>query len=217
MTQNYDLFQVGDTFLVSTWGRLTGQGIAQHGVAVLAGMVSAYHANCPEPHHFWCAPPQLRVFAMANLYQADGAAGENYIGCYFSGADCDDDGAPTVHRMPSLKALIQPMDDGRVFVQFGRITAQGSSSSAGGLGMLERRTSEYFVVTPRPVPDIPSDIGDSATFVFQRFNNTWHIAYFPHGDELPTSAQVRVFAAMPVLPEPSPLSKIVISNDPLRQ
>lgn len=209
-------YQAGDTFSISTWGRLTGRGIAQHGIAVLAGMVSAYHANCPEPYHFWCAPPQVRVFAMTSLYQPGGASGEHYIGCYFSGADFNDDGVPTIHQTPSLKALMQPLDDGRVFIQFGRIADQDSGQSDAGLGMLDRRTSEYFVATPRLVPGVPEDIGSSATFVFQRFNNAWHIAHFPHGDELPTSAQVRVFAALPVPPRPSPLSKIVISNDPLR-
>ena len=216
MTQGDFPYQAGDTFSISTWGRLTWQGIAQHGIAVLAGMVSAYHANCPESHHFWCAPPQLRVLAMVNLYQPSGAAGENYIGCYFSGADFSDDGVPTIHQTPSLKALMQPLDDGRVFIQFGRITDQDSSQSAGGLGMLDRRTSEYFVATPHPIPDVPYDIGSSATFVFQRFNNAWHIAHFPHGDELPAKAQVRVFATLPVLPQPSILTKIVIRDDPLR-
>lgn len=61
-------------------------------------MISAYHANCDEPNHFWCAPPQLRVFAMAEFYQPGNPEGEGYIGCYLRGADFDDDGVPTIHE-----------------------------------------------------------------------------------------------------------------------
>ena len=211
-----DSLNVGDTLSVSTWGRLAPAAIARHGISNLAGMISAYHTNCDEPNHFWCAPPQLRVFAMAEFYQPGNPEGERYIGCYLRGADFDDDGVPTIHEAPSLKALMQPMDDGHVFVQFGRITDRGKSNSVAGLGMLDRGTSEYLLVTPRSVPDVPQEIGNSITFVIQRFRNAWHIAHFLHDDEFPTNAQARVFASLPVSPQPSPLTRIVIDNDPLR-
>ena len=80
-------YEEGDTLSIASWGRLSKQDLAQHGIDVLAGMIRAYHEKCPSPNHFWCAPPQLQVFVLAELYQANGDQGEHYIGCYFRGAD----------------------------------------------------------------------------------------------------------------------------------
>ena len=79
-------------------------------------MIRAYHRECQSPNHFWCAPPEMQVFIMAELYQANGDQGELYIGCYLRGADFDNNGIPSIHERPSLKALIHLLDDGRVLV-----------------------------------------------------------------------------------------------------
>lgn len=98
-------FKPGDTFSVSTWGRLPKQKLAQKGLDVLMGMLSAYHANCRWPTHFWCAPPEETVSAVAEIYQADNPQGEHYIGCFLR----DDFDQP-----PSLKLVMQPLSNGRV-------------------------------------------------------------------------------------------------------
>ena len=61
-------FKPGDTFSVSTWGRLPKQELAQNGLEVLMGVLSACHANCRWPNHFWCAPPEETVSAVAEIY-----------------------------------------------------------------------------------------------------------------------------------------------------
>ena len=214
MAQDDSQFQVGDTFSIATWGRLAERDIAQRGIDVLIGMVRAHHVNCTAPNHFWCAPSQMRVFVMADLYQADGTQGEHYIGRYLRGADFNSDGVPTIHETPSLKAIMQLMDDGRVFVHFGRLVDQGNGRSAGDFGLLGQQTGERLVVTPRPVPNVPQEPGRHITFVLQRFNDAWNIAHFPHDDELPGNAQVRVIATLPVSPNPSPQSQIEINDFP---
>jgi hypothetical protein len=191
---------------------LSTQALAQNGLEVLMGMVRAYHTNCPAPFHFWCATPELTVFAMADLYQASGEEGDHYIGCFLRGADFDSDGVPTIHEMPSLKAIMQPLDDGRVLVIFGGLTNRGESSSLGGLGLLDQRTAEHFVVTPARIPNVPEEPGNHVTFLLQRSNNIWEIAHFAHEGEFPADAQIQVFAAFPVDPIPSPLTILKINE-----
>ncbi len=94
MAQEGIPFGVGDTFSVSTWGRLSPGDIARRGIDVLMGIVRSYHADCGDPLHFWCAPEGIRVFVMADLYQSGNEQGEHYIGCYLRGADFDNEGVP---------------------------------------------------------------------------------------------------------------------------
>ena len=215
MTQDESSFQAGDTLGIASWGRLSTQALAQNGIDALMGMIRAYHANCPAPYHFWCAPPEMTVFAMADLYQASGERGEHYIGCYLRGADFDSDGVPTIHKTPSLKAIMQLLDDGRVLVNFGGLTNhQDESESFGGFGLLDSRTAELFVVTPVDIPNVPDDPGNHVTFLLQRSNNVWEIAHFPHDDEFPADAQVQVIAALSVDPNPSPLTLLRVTDAP---
>ena len=202
-------------FSISSWGRLSKRDLAQHGIDVLAGMISAYHGDCPSPNHFWCAPPELQVFVMAELYQASGEQGEHYIGCYFRGADFDHSGIPSIQERPSLKALIQRLDDGRVLVNFGRLAAGESGTSLGGFGLLDQRTSELIVVTPRPVSDVPVEEDDQASFVLRRLDNAWSLAHLQQDQESSTNVHARVFAEFPVAPGPSPLTMLQIKNSPL--
>ncbi len=214
MTLQSDVpYEEGDTISIATWGRLSNGELAQHGVDVLVGLIRAYHVDCPLPNHFWCATPENMVLAMADLYQANDEEGGHYIGCYLHGADFDSDGIPTIHEAPSLKALMQLLDDGRVLVKFGRLTNEGSERSAGGLGLLDEQTAEFIVVTPVPVPNVPPEPGDRVTFVLQRSEDFWHIAHYPHDDESPESAQVQVFVSFPVDPNPTPLTVLKI-NEP---
>ena len=163
------------------WGELSKQDLAQRGIDSLLGLLSAYHENCDS--HFWCTPPQARVFVMADFYQAAGSNGENYIGCYLRGADFDRDGIPTIHQTPSMKMLLQPLSNGQVCATVGQVRPDEDGTSAGGLGMLDRATAVNFLVTPRTVPDVPNDPGDYTTFVIQRMDNQRQIAYFHHGAE----------------------------------
>ena len=193
-----------DYVSIDRWGHLSKQDLAQLGIDSLLGLLSAYHENCDS--HFWCAPPpQVNVFVMADFYQATGNNGENYIGCYLRGADFDGDGVPTIHQTPSMKLLLQPLSNGQVCAAVGQVGPDEDGTSAGGLGMLDRTTAVNFLVTPRTVPDVPHDPSDFTTFVVQRMNNQWQIAYFYHGTEYPASSQVKVFAALPAYSQPSVL------------
>ena len=177
-------FKPGDTFSVSTWGRLPKQELAQNGLDVLMGMLSAYHANCRWPTHFWCAPPEETVSAVAEIYQADNPQGEHYIGCFLRG-DFD--------QPPSLKLVMQPLSNGRVFVQFGAVSPSG---------LLTQEAAERFTVAPRHVPDVPEDLGERITFVLRR-DKVWHIARLEGDAAAP--AYVRIIAQLPILPDPTPL------------
>lgn len=212
MAQDDSGFRVGDTFQISSWGRLTQQEVARRGIAVVLGMVGAYHANCPVPDHFWCSPPQSPLFALAELYQPSNVQGEGYIGCYFRGADFDRDGVPTIHARPSLKALMQPLDDGRVLVHFGRVADPGSDEP--GLGLLDQSTVEYSIVTPRAVPDIPEDDGAGTTFVLHRGDGAWTIAHCLQSGDGPEVTKARVLFKLQVDPEPSPPTKLLLNDSP---
>lgn len=207
-------FRVGDTLEVDTWGRLSVSEIARHGIDVLAGMVTSYHANCTSPYHFWCAPPDMRVFAMAELYQAGNPQGEHYIGCYLRGADFDDDGLPTIHRSPSLKMVMQLLDDGRVFVHLGPLADSGTESTADGMGLLNQQAAQRFVVIPRPVPNVPAVPDGPVTFVLQRLENLWYVAHFPHSDTPVGSSRIQLFATMTVGPQPTQFAEVKINNFP---
>ena len=161
-------YEEGDTFSIASWGRLSRRDLAQHGIEALAGMIRAHHGDCPSPIHFWCAPPDMQVFALAELYQAKGDQGELYIGCYLRGADFDSSGIPSIHERPSLKAVMQRMDDGRVLVNLGKLAAGESGESVGGLGLLDQRTSELIVVTPGPLADVPMGEDNQALFCAQK-------------------------------------------------
>ena len=204
--------QVDDTFQVLQWGNLTQEEVAQRGIEVIMGLVGHYHSNCPNPEHFWCAPLQQRVFALAELYHTSNATGSDYLGCYLHGAGSSQDGKIAIHDRPSMKALMQLFDNGRVLVQFGRIAHDPSGRSA--YGVLDRSTVEHLIVTPRPVPDVPADDGPGTAFIIQRAQNAWVIARcLQFGAGLNVS-QAKVFARVPVDPEPSPLSRILINNFP---
>ena len=206
--------QVGDTFQVRQWGNLTQDEIAQRGIEVIMGLVGDYHANCPSPEHFWCSPLQEQVFVLAELYHTSNAQGGDYLGCYLHGADSSQDGKIAIHERPSTKALMQPLDNGRVFVQFGRIAHDPSGRSS--YGQLDRSTVEHLIVRPRPVPDAPADDGSGAAFIIQRAQNAWVIARcLQFGAGLDVS-QAKVFAQVPVDPEPSPLSRLLINNFPAK-
>ena len=215
MVQSNFPYEEGDTFSIASWGRLPQRDLAQHGIDVLAGMIRAYHGECPSPNHFWCAPPEIQVFVMAELYQAKGDQGENYIGCYLRSADFDDNGIPRMHERPSLKALIQRLGDGRVLVNLGRLANGEPGKSFGGLGLLDQRTAELIVVTPESVANVPEDAGNQPSFVLRRLDNVWSIAHFPQDQESSTNTQARGFAAFPVAPNPSPLTVLQIRNSPL--
>ena len=214
MAQEGIPFGVADTFSVSTWGRLSPGDIARRGIDVLMGIVRSYHADCGDPLHFWCAPEGIRVFVMADLYQSGNEQGEHYIGCYLRGADFDNEGVPTIHETPSLKMLMQLMDDGRVFVHFGPLSTQGSDDSMGGIGLLDQRVAQRLPVIPWPVPNVPDEPGEHITFVLQRIEDTWYVAHFPHNSEFPERAHIRVFATLPVKPDPSPHIQLEINDFP---
>ncbi len=207
-------FQVGDTFSVDTWGRLTGADIARRGLDVLAGIVRSNHVDCPSHHHFWCAPPDARVFVIADLYQAGNPQGEHYIGCYLRGADFGDDGVPTIHQSPSLKMVMQLLDDGRVFIHLGPLVDPGDGDSGMGFGLLDQQNAERFVVIPRPVPNVPAVPDGPITFVLQRFNDLWYLAHLPNDGESSSSAQLRVFATIPVNSNPNQFAQVEIDNFP---
>ena len=208
-------YEEGGTFSIASWGRLSKRDLARHGIDVLVGMIRTYHEECPSPNHFWCAPPELQVFVMAELYQANGDQGEHYIGCYLRGADFDDNGIPSIHERPSLKALIQRLGDGRVLVNLGRLSNGEPAKRFGGLGLLDQQTAEFIVVTPESVANVPKDAGNQASFVLRRLDNVWSLAHFPWGQESSTNTQARVFAVLPVAPSPSPLTVLQIENFPL--
>ena len=88
---------------------------------------------------------------MADRYQPGSSQGEHHIGCYLRGADFDDDGVPTIHPSPSLKMIVQLLVDGRVFVQLGPLADSATEASGAGLGLLDQRTAQRFLVIPRPV------------------------------------------------------------------
>ena len=207
-------YQEGDTISIASWGRLSNRDLAQCGIDVLAGMVRAYHMDCPSPNHFWCAPPDMQVFVMAELYQADGEQGEHYMGCFLRGADFDDQGIPSIHEGPSLKALIQRLEDGRVIVNLGRLTYEEPGKSFGGLGLLDQQTAEFMVVTPESVANVPKDSGNPATFILRRLDNVWSLAQLLQQQGSSTNTQARVFAMLPVAPDPSPLTVLQFDNLP---
>ncbi len=215
MVQSNFPYEEGDTFSIASWGHLSKRDIAQHGIDILAGMIMTYHGECPSPNHFWCAPPEMQVFLMAELYQANGDQGEHYIGCYLRGAEFDDNGILSIHERPSLKALIQCLEDGRVLVNLGRLANDEPGKSFGGLGLLDQRTAEFIVVTPESVANVPKDADNQASFVLRRLDNVWSLAHFSLDQEPSTTTQARVFAALPVAPSPSPLTVLQIEDFPL--
>ena len=216
MMQSTFPYEEGDTISIASWGRLSNGDLVQHGIDILAGMIRTYHGECPSPNHFWCAPPEMQVFVMAELYQANGDQGEHYIGCYLRGADFDDNGIPSIHERPSLKALIQRLEDGRVIVNLGRLANDEPGNSFGGLGLLDQRTAELIVVTPESVANVPKEAGNQASFVLRRLDNVWSLAHFSQDEESSTNTQARVFAALPVAPSPSPSTVLQIKNFPLQ-
>ena len=214
MEQSDFPYQEGDTFSIASWGRLSERDLAQHGIDVLAGMIRSYHRECPSPNHFWCAPPDMQVFVMAELYQANGDQGEHYIGCFLRGADFDDNGIPSIHERPTLKALIQRLEDGRVLVNLGKLESGESSESFGDLGLIDQQTAELIMVTPESVANVPMDAGSQVSFVLRRLDNVWSLAHFSQEQGSSTNVQARVFAALPVAPNPSPLTVLQIDNSP---
>ena len=204
--------QVGDTFQVIQWGNVTQEVTAQRGIDVLMGLIGRYHANCPMQTHFWCAPPQKPVFALAEFYHAANADRSDYIGCYIRGADADRDGKLAVHARPSLKALMQLLDDGQVFVQFGGISEDPTGRSA--LGLLDRSTVENLMVRPRSMPEVPAVRGPGAAFMIQRAGSAWVIARCLDFGSGQNASQAMVFAQVPVDPEPSPLTRMDFTNFP---
>lgn len=212
MTQGESEFQVGDTLQLRPWGRLTNEEIAQRGIEVLMGMVRGYHAECREPNHFWCDPLPSTVFVVAELYQSSSKQGEGYIGCYLRGADFDQSGAPILHEKPFQKILMQPLTDGRVLVHLGRVTEDESGRVA--MGLLDQRTVEYTIVTPRAVPNITASDGPATTFVIQRTNGVWAIALCLQPIDGSGTIQARLIGSLQVDPKPSPLTKLSIGNSP---
>ena len=214
MATNETEFQIGDVFAVDTWGRLSAADIARRGIDVLGGIVRNCHDDCASPYHFWCAPSDLRVFVMADLYQAANPEGEHYIGCYLRGADFDDDGVPIIHQSPSLKIVMQLLDDGRIFVHLGRLADQGDGDSETGFGLIDQTSAERFVVIPRPVPNVPHVPEGPITFVLQRLDELWYIAHFPQDGAPPGNSQLRVFATIPVGSNANHLTQVEINDFP---
>ena len=134
---------------------------------------------------------------------------------YSSGANFDDNGIPTIHERPSLKALIQRLGDGHVLVSIGRLANEESDKSFGGLGLLDQATAELILLTPGAVADVPKEVGNKASFVLRRLENVWGLAYFSQDQGSSTNTQARVFAAFPVAPNPSPLTVLEIKTPPL--
>ena len=206
-------FEVGDEFSVLIWGRLTKEQIAHHGVAILVGLLRAWHASCPMPYHFWCSPPDEGVFFRADLYQAGGEQGEHYIGCYLSGGGIDDQGEFVLDVRPSFKILMQPLDNGLVLAHFGTIDTERSEEAI-GIGLVDRTTVEFITVTPARLPKIPVSAGDTTSYSFQRVENVWHIAYPPggythsEGYVHPGTVQLELIGSFPAPEEPSPLTRI---------
>lgn len=215
MTQGEAEFQVGDTLQLNSWGRLTNQEVAQRGIEVLMEMVRGYHAECGEPNHFWCDPPPSTVFVVAELYQSSSKQGEGYIGCYLRGADFDQSGAPTLQEKPSQKILMQLLTDGRVLVHLGRVTEDKSGRAA--MGLLDQRTVEYMIVSPRAIPNITASESPTTTFVIQRTNGVWAIALCLQPIDGSGTIQARLLGRVPVDPKPSPLTKLSIGNFPAGQ
>ena len=201
-------YEEGDVFSIATWGRLSKRDLAQSGIDVLTGMIMAYHEECQSPIHFWCARPEKQVFALAELYQASGEQGEHYIGCFFRGASFDDNGIPSIHERPSLKALFQRLEDGRVLVNLGGLTNRQSEESFGGFGLLDQRTAEYTVVTPDSVANVPKESGIQASFVLRRQDNVWILASLPAGtgvfNQCPSPGVRHVSSST----KPEPLSRV---------
>ena len=212
MVENNKDMQVGDTFGVIPWGSITQEETAQRGIEVLLGLISRYHADCPVAAHFWCAPQQKQVFALAELYFSSNADGGDYIGCYVRGAGADENGRLAVHPRPTLKALMQLFDNGQVFVQLGEIAEDPSGRSA--YGLIDRSTVEYLMVRPRSMPEVPTVAGPGAAFMMQRVKNVWVVARcldFGSGQE---ASRAVVFGQVPVDPDPSPLTVMNITNFP---
>ncbi len=212
MAQDGIDMQAGDTFQVIPWSITTQEETAQRGIEVFMGLIGRYHANCPIPTHFWCAPPQNQVLALVELYLASNAEGGGYIGCYMRGAGADENGRLAVQTRPSLKALMQLMDNGHVLVQFGGIAEDPSGRSA--YGLVDRNTVEYLMVRPRSMPEIPAVTGSGLAFMVQRARDEWVIARcldFGSGQNV---SQAMVFAQVPVDPNPSPLTRMDFTNFP---
>ena len=208
MTRSEFPYEVGDEMAIASWGRLSKRDLAQHGIDVLVGMIRDHHKDCPSANHFWCAPQEMQVFLLAELYQADNDQGEHYIGCYFSGADFDNDGIPRFHESPSLKAVIQRFEDGHALVRLGQ--PMGCSS---GAGMLDQRTAELLVVTPDSVPNVPEELSVHASFVLRKLDDVWTVAHF-FQDEGSTEIEARVIAQFLVDPSPSPFTVLQMKDFP---
>ena len=100
-------------------------------------------------------------------------------------------------------------------INLGRLADGEPGKSLGGLGLLDQRTAEFIVVTPDSVANVPKEPGNPASFVLSRLDNVWSVAHLPQDQESSTYAQLRVFAAFPVAPSPSPLTVLQIKNFPL--
>ena len=206
MAQDPPSYKVGDEFGVSTWGRLTRQEIAQYGVETLVGMLRAWHVNCPMP---------TRIFVKAELYQAGNPDGEHYIACYFTSADFDERGVPVLSPQPSLKALLQRLDNGQVWAQVGRIDSSRSDEFIGDFGLLDRSTVEMIMVSPTRIPSIPISDDESVSYFFQRVENVWQVACLVGANQSSDRAHAEVIGSFPVPAEPSPFTVIDLRNSPL--
>ena len=204
--------QEGDTFQVTQWGSITQEETAQRGIEVLMGLIGRYHANCPITTHFWCAPPQKQVLALAELYYASNAGGGDYIGCYLRGAETDQDGRLAIHPRPSLKALMQQFDSGQVLVQFGQMADDPSGRSA--YGLIDQNRVEHLIVRPRSMPEVPTVDGSGAAFMIQRVRGAWTIARCLDFGSGEGTSRAMVFAQVSIDPEPSPLTRMDFTNFP---
>ena len=70
------------------------------------------------------------------------------------------------------------------------------------------------MVTPESVANVPMDAGSQVSFVLRRLDNVWSLAHFSQEQGSSTNVQARVFAALPVAPNPSPLTVLQIDNSP---
>ena len=159
------------------WGDLEKEQCALRGLEAVAGMVSTRHKACG---HFWCDDTSRTI--VAELYHNRLGPTADYIGVFlWAVVDVKDDSDGDGFRFfgqdrPTQKLVIQPLDDGSVFIRKGFITHIPGVISAAGQGHLDSDTAENLRVYPRQVHNIIADSSDQwPTFSLYREESGWHI------------------------------------------
>lgn len=162
---------------LTMWGNLEKEQCALWGLEAVLGMVSTRHTACG---HFWCDDTSRTI--VAELYYNRLRPTADYIGVFlWAVVDVKDDSDGYGFRFfgedkPTQKLVIQPLNDGSVFIRKGFITHIPGKKSAAGQGHVDDDTAEELRVYPRQVHNIIADSSAQwPTFSMYRDENGWHI------------------------------------------